>query len=128
MNIEGEEKESDIIEKNGNTFKSEICILLIQFNKDASSKTYQYYSKREQVVEYLLKLYEEYLKNLYKIQNSSNTNKVEIVNIEDLLCFFYSLYDFAYFEQREGKDKIEFDSYGKDRFSEIIKEYIKSYR
>ena len=92
-------------------------ILVIQLSENSNSKKYQFYSNSNEVVEYLLDLYEEFL-----AEENINQPEVKLVELTDFLFFFYSFYDFAYLEYDETNSI--YKPYGRDWFTDIIKSYF----
>lgn len=103
---------------------NEMPIILIQWKQDPSSKIYYNFNSRQEAVEYIFKLYEEYLGS--EIKNLRITrDTIKVVKITKVISFLYSFYDFAYLELKDNQDKIVYAPYGKDWFCEIILETIK---
>jgi hypothetical protein len=100
------------------TLQNEKIILIIQFSAEVTSKTFYYFSTRDEVVELLLKIYEDFL------SHNNILPQVKLVDLPDFLHFFYSLYDFAFLEYDINLSV--YTSYGKDWFTDIIKLYIKN--
>lgn len=97
---------------------SEFPIILIQWTEKLESKTYMNFSTRNEAIEYLFKIYEDF------VTQQSIKRKVKLLEMVDMLSFIYSFYDFAYLEL-DAKKPI-YLAYGKDNFSEILKFYFKN--
>jgi hypothetical protein len=89
-------------------------IILFQYSSNSSSRTYKYFMSRDQSIEYIFKLYEDY-KSI-----DIDKNEVLLINIFDIVNFIYNLYDFAYFE---SNGQI-YNSYGKDWFCKYLTDYV----
>jgi|LauGreDrversion4_2_1035121.scaffolds.fasta_scaffold918772_1 hypothetical protein len=103
------------------TIPSDKIILMIQFSSEVTSKTFFYFSSRDEVIELLLKFYEDFL--CYG-KNNDSLPQVKLVDLPDFLQFFYSLYDFAFLEYDTSISL--YIPYGKDWFTDIIKFYFKN--
>ena len=91
-------------------------IILFQYNANSSSRTYKYFMTRDDCIEYILKIYENY-KSI-----ETGKNEVLLINLLDVINFLYNLYDFAYFESNGQV----YNCYGKDWFCKYLTDHVDS--
>jgi hypothetical protein len=94
----------------------QLPIILIQWTQSNWSKTYYYFNSRQEGIKFILKLYEDSLNNNFK--------NVKVIQMSQVLSFIYSFYDFVYLELDEVGSV--YKSYGKDWFSDILINSVKS--
>src|SRR5687767_2044018 len=104
-------------EKNDNSENKSTGIIFIQFNEKINSRVYYKIKHRDDAIEKVFNLYEDFLLNSINSETDIK-NEVKIIEMQELLTFVFSLYDFAYLEYDE-ESKV-YKPYGKDWFSEII--------